>query len=113
MDINIRQEEEVTIFDIDGPVDLYHSSKLKDAVEAKVEEGGRKFIINLAAVEYIDSSGIGSLISSMQNLKKVGGVLALLDLTDPVKKVFKLTRLDGFFTIFDDDMEALGSFYID
>ncbi|HMA99918.1 MAG TPA: STAS domain-containing protein [Spirochaetota bacterium] len=109
MEILLNEKNDITIIDVKGPVDLYHSGKLKDAIEKKISEGGRKFIINLEKVEYIDSSGIGSLISSMQNLKKVSGSLALLKLTEPVEKVFKLTRLDGFFKIYKSEEEAVSA----
>jgi len=67
-------------------------------------------IINLEKVSYIDSSGIGALISSLSNLKKYQGGLKIINVYASVKKVFELTKLTSFFEIYESEGEALAKF---
>lgn len=112
MDIAIREVAEVgvTILDIKGEIDLYNAPDIKDTIKQQIDAGKKKIIINLKDVVYIDSSGIGALISSLSNLKKVGGGLKILHVYDSVKKVFELTKLTSFFEIYDNEDDAVGSF---
>jgi len=110
MEIKIREANGVTIFDVEGEIDLYNAPALKDEIKKKIEEQKYNIIINLAKVSYIDSSGIGALISSLSNLKKYQGGLKIINVTGSVKKVFELTKLTSFFEIFDSEEEAVNSF---
>lgn len=110
MEIKIREANEVTIFDVEGEIDLYNAPALKDEIKKKIEEQKYNIIINLARVSYIDSSGIGALISSLSNLKKYQGGLKIINVTGSVRKVFELTKLTSFFEIFDSEEEAVNSF---
>lgn len=112
MEINMREVESegVTLLDIKGEIDLYNAPDIKDTIKNQIDAGKKKIIINLKDVSYIDSSGIGALISSLSNLKKVGGGLKIIHVYDSVKKVFELTKLTSFFEIFNNEDEAVGSF---
>lgn len=112
MEIITREVESVgvVILDIKGEIDLYNAPEIKDTIKNQIDSGKKKIIINLKEVSYIDSSGIGALISSLSNLKKVGGGLKILHVYDSVKKVFELTKLTSFFEIFDSEDDAVGSF---
>ncbi len=110
MEIKIREMNDVTIFDIEGEIDLYNAPTLKDEIKKQIEQQRYNIIINLAKVSYIDSSGIGALISSLSNLKKYQGGLKIINVTGSVRKVFELTKLTSFFEIFNNEEEAIKSF---
>lgn len=110
MEINRRESGEIVIFDINGEIDLYNAPEIKDKIKEEMNKGKVNIIINLDKVSYIDSSGIGVLISSLSNLKKVGGALKLINVYASVRKVFELTKLTSFFDIYDSESDALGAF---
>ncbi len=110
MDINKRTKGEIVILDITGEIDLYNAPEIKDIISKLIEEQKYNVIINLEKVSYIDSSGIGALISSLSNLKKYQGGLKIINVYASVRKVFELTKLTSFFEIFDSEEDALASF---
>lgn len=110
MDINRRESGDVVIFDINGEIDLYNAPEIKEKIKEEMNNGKVNIIINLDKVSYIDSSGIGVLISSLSNLKKVGGALKLINVYASVRKVFELTKLTSFFDIYDSEADALAAF---
>ena len=110
MEINQRQSGEVIILDISGEIDLYNAPEIKDTINKLIEQKIYNVITNLENVSYIDSSGIGALISSLSNLKKYQGGLKIINVFASVRKVFELTKLTSFFEIFDSEDEAIKSF---
>ncbi|HNU91819.1 MAG TPA: STAS domain-containing protein [Spirochaetota bacterium] len=110
MDITKRTKGEVVVLDIAGEIDLYNAPEIKDIINKLIEEQRYNVIINLEKVSYIDSSGIGALISSLSNLKKYQGGLKIINVYASVRKVFELTKLTSFFDIFDSEEDALESF---
>ena len=110
MDITKRTKGEITVLDISGEIDLYNAPEIKDIINKLIEEQKYNVIINLEKVSYIDSSGIGALISSLSNLKKYQGGLKIINVYASVRKVFELTKLTSFFEIFDAEADALTSF---
>ena len=112
MDISSRAKGEVYILDISGEIDLYNAPEIKDIVNKLIEQKKYNVIINLKEVTYIDSSGIGALISSLSNLKKYQGGLKIINVFASVKKVFELTKLTSFFEIYDSEEEAIKAFQL-
>lgn len=110
MEIAKRESGDIVILDIQGEIDLYNAPEIKDAINNLIEKQSCRVIVNLEKVSYIDSSGIGALISSLANLKKNAGGMKILKVSGSVRKVFELTKLTSFFDIFDDESEALASF---
>jgi len=110
MEINQREKNDIIILDITGEIDLYNAPEIKDIINTLIEKQKYNVIINLEKVTYIDSSGIGALISSLSNLKKYQGGLKIINVFASVRKVFELTKLTSFFEIFDSEDEAVGSF---
>ncbi len=110
MDITKRSNDDVVILDIAGEIDLYNAPEIKDIINGLIEEQKFNVIINLEKVTYIDSSGIGALISSLSNLKKYQGGLKIINVYASVRKVFELTKLTSFFDIYNSEEEALVSF---
>ncbi len=109
MEIDIRDIDSVVVLDINGEIDLYNAPEIKSKITELMETGKKDIIINLKKVSYIDSSGIGVLISSLSNLKKAGGSLKIINVYDSVKKVFELTKLTSFFDIYGSEEEAINS----
>jgi len=110
MEINRREKDKVVILDINGEIDLYNAPEIKDVIAKLIEEQKYCIVINLEKVSYIDSSGIGALISSLSNLKKYQGGLKIINVAGSVRKVFELTKLTSFFEIFDGEDEATAAF---
>jgi len=110
MDISSRVKGEVVILDISGEIDLYNAPEIKDIINRMIEQKKYNVVINLKNVTYIDSSGIGALISSLSNLKKYQGGLKIVNVFASVRKVFELTKLTSFFDIFDSEEEAVKAF---
>ena len=100
MKIRFRQANGVTIVDCRGRIDLgVGTVVLKDAVRELLSKGQTKILLNLGDVNYIDSSGIGELVSAFMAVRKQGGDLKLLNLTKKVHDVFQITKLYAVFDV--------------
>lgn len=110
MDISSRAKGEVVILDISGEIDLYNAPEIKDIINKLIEQKKYNVVINLKDVTYIDSSGIGALISSLSNLKKYQGGLKIINVFASVRKVFELTKLTSFFDIYDNEDDSVNAF---
>jgi len=109
--IESRQVGNVSILDVQGRIVLGEETHtLRDAVRALVAEGKKKIILNLAEVDYIDSSGVGELVGSFTTVRNAGGELKLLNLTQKVEDVLHVTKLYTVFDIKDDEFTAVKSF---
>lgn len=111
LQINTRDAGQVTILDITGRIvlgDEIHD--LRDAVRSLVAQGKKKIILNLAGVDYLDSSGVGELVGSFTTVRNAGGELKLLNLTQKVHDVLHVTKLYTVFDIKDDEFTAIKSF---
>lgn len=111
MKITIRQIDDVTIADISGRIVLGEEcAALRDVVQDLLDKGKIKIILNLAMVDYIDSSGLGNLISVFARVRKQGGELKLLKLTNKIHDLLQITKLYTIFEIMDDEAAAVKSF---
>jgi anti-sigma B factor antagonist len=112
-DINIseRQAGDVTILDLQGKVTIGEGSvALRTAIRRLLGDGKNKILLNLGSVGYIDSSGIGELVSSFTAVNKEGGTLKLLNLTQKIQDLLAITKLLTVFDVYDSEEEALASF---
>lgn len=106
-----RQVDAVTIVDISGQIVFgEESAALRVLVCDLLGEGHRKILLNLAGVDYVDSSGLGHLISAVASVRKVKGDLKLLKLTDKVQDMLQITKLHTVIDIMDDEAVAIESF---
>jgi anti-sigma B factor antagonist len=106
-----RQTGDVAVVDFSGKITLGEgSSTLRRMVRELVENGQRKILLNLYDVDYIDSSGIGELVSGYTAVKNQSGDLKLLHLTKKVKDLLQITKLYTVFDVFTDETAALRSF---
>lgn len=109
--ISERQAGDVTILDLDGKVTIGEGSvALRNAIRRLLGEGKNKILLNLGGVGYIDSSGIGELVSSFTAVNKEGGTLKLLNLTQKIQDLLAITKLLTVFDVFEDEGNALSSF---
>ncbi|PYS81888.1 MAG: anti-sigma factor antagonist [Acidobacteria bacterium] len=111
LNIRERQAGDVTILDLEGKITIGEGSvSLRSAIRRLIEEGKKKILLNLAGVGYVDSSGIGELVSSYTTIQREGGQLKLLKLTQKIKDLLTITKLLTVFDVYDDEAEALNSF---
>jgi len=106
-----RQVGDVTVIDAVGRITLGEgSSTFREIVKDLVNKGNKKMLLNLAEVSYIDSSGIGELVSGFTSVSNAGGSLKLLKLTKRIQDLLQITKLYTVFEVFDDEAKALASF---
>jgi anti-sigma B factor antagonist len=106
-----RQVGGVTIVDISGRIELgEESAAVRDMVCDLLSKGNKHILLNLRDVHYIDSSGLGALVSSFASARKQGGELKLLNLTDKVTDLLQITRLYTVFDVKNDEALAVKSF---
>ena len=107
MNVLRRDHDELVIFDLDGDFDSYSASKVKEELRDAIVKGEPSVLINLENVPYIDSAGLGTLVSALKTARERGGNVWLAGLTPQVKMVVELTRLHFVFEIFDSVDKAL------
>jgi anti-sigma B factor antagonist len=109
--IESRDVGKVTILDLRGRITLGDEIEdLRSAVRNLVANGQKKIILNLAEVDYIDSSGVGELVGCFTTVRNAGGELKLLNLSPKVHDVLQVTKLYTVFDIRDDEFNAVKSF---
>ena len=111
MKSSTRQVTGITIVDLSGRITLGEGSVLlRDMVRDLVTKGERKILLNLGDVTYIDSSGIGELVSAFTTVRNQGGELKLLNLTKKVHDLLQITKLYTVFDVKDDEATAVAAF---
>ena len=106
-----REVRDIAVVDLSGKITLGEGSAvLRKTIRGLVEHGYRKILLNLADVDYIDSSGIGELISAHTTVQNLNGELKLLQLTRRVHDILQITRLFTVFDVQSDEATALDSF---
>jgi anti-sigma B factor antagonist len=109
--LSSRQVGDVTVVDAAGRITLGEgSSALRDTLRDMVAKGQKKILLNLSEVSYIDSSGIGELVSGFTTVTNQGGSLKLLGLTKRVKDLLQITKLYTVFDVHDDEASAVRSY---
>lgn len=110
--LSVRQVGDVSVIDAAGRITLGEgSSAFRDQIRGLPAKGNDKILVNLADVSYIDSSGIGELVSAFTTLTNQGGQLKLLHLNKRVKDLLQITKLYTVFEVFDDEAAAVRSFH--
>src|SRR5213078_1734951 len=111
LNISERQVGDITVLDMVGKITIGEGSvALRMAIRRLLEEGKKKILLNLAGVGYIDSSGIGELVSSYTAIDREEGQLKLLNLTQKLQDLLTITKLLTVFDSYDDEAEALSTF---
>lgn len=110
MSFTLKKEGDVVVVDVEGQLIVGNRQELKQKVLDDLENGERKFLIDFAQTGYIDSSGLGVLVSLSKKIREHGGELRLADLNDDLQTLFELTKLDTLFQISETRERALEGF---
>ena len=110
MSFTTKKQDGVVIMEIEGQLIVGNRQELKQKLLDELEKGGKKFLIDFAKTGYIDSSGLGVLVSLSKKIREQGGDLRLANLNDDLKTLFELTKLDTLFQIAETRERALTSF---
>ena len=110
LSLKTRRTEDVVILDLAGKLTIGEPVlSLRDTLRSLTGEGERKFILNLGEVTYIDSSGLGELVSSFTTIRNKGGDVKLLKLTSKTRDLLQMTKLLTVFDVYDDEAKAIAS----
>jgi len=111
MTITQRQLDDVVMLDLAGRITIGEGTIiLRERIQKMLNAGDKQFLLSLADVDYIDSSGLGELVSSFTKVKNQDGDLKLLQLTRRVRDLMQITKLLTVFDVYDDEAEAINSF---
>ena len=111
MKVSTRQVNGVTIVDLSGRITLDEGSmELRDTIKRLAGQGQKQILLNLSDVHFIDSSGIGELVSAFTSTRDQGGEVKLLNLTRKVHDLLQITKLYEVFDIRDDEATAIQAF---
>lgn len=105
-----KNEAGVTVVRIDGQLIVGNRQELKNTVQQALTRGDRKILIDFTPTGYIDSSGLGALVSVSKKVREEGGELRLAGLNEDLRSLFELTKLDTLFAIADTPEQALSGF---
>ena len=111
MQIEERIVDEVTILDLKGKITLCEGDEaLKDKIHSLAHQGRKKILLNLEAVPYIDSAGLGEVVRTYTTVSRQGGQLKLVNLTKRITDLLSITKLLTVFETFESEADALKSF---
>ena len=110
MSFSMEQQDGVTIVHVTGQLIVGNRQELKEKVLEELESGARKFLVDFTDAAYIDSSGLGVLVSLSKKIREKGGELRLSNLNEDVRTLFELTKLDTLFRIAENRDQALTDF---
>jgi anti-sigma B factor antagonist len=108
--ITARPVSEAVVLDLAGNLTVGEAvAKVRETIQSQMNNGQRKFVLNLAEVSYIDSSGLGELVWAYTSVRNKGGDVKLLNLTTKVKDLLQLTKLLTVFDTYDSESRAVGA----
>lgn len=107
MEMEVIRSADITVVAPQGDLDMAAADQMKRTLTELVDKGGRKLLVDLERVAYIDSSGMGALVAAMKHARTSGGDLRLCSLQDDVRAIFEMTRLIKAVTVHGDRSEAL------
>ncbi|NQT33502.1 MAG: STAS domain-containing protein [Candidatus Omnitrophica bacterium] len=110
MQINSEKKNDISIIRVSGNVDIQTSPDMKKYLDKEITGENNKIVIDLKDVDYVDSSGLATLVEVLKSLRAVSGKLKLTNLSPKVKGLFEITKLNNLFDIYGDEEEALNSF---
>ena len=105
--IGVRKQGDVSVIDLNGEVDAYTCSRLREAMIEAIDDGGINLIVNMRDVEYIDSSGLGTLVGGLKRVSERQGTISIVCTNPQIRKVFDITGLVKVFPIYGAEMEAV------
>lgn len=108
--LQTKDEGGVLVVRVEGQLIVGNRSELKELVHAALAAGERKFLLDFARTGYIDSSGLGALVSLGKKVREEGGEMRLAGLNEDLRSLFELTKLDTLFSIAETPQQALAGF---
>jgi len=108
--VKIHQREQVALVEVVGHLTIFEVGALRDAIQSLLKHKRKNILLNLSGLQYLDSSGIGELVSAYTAVKNQSGDLKLLHLTKKVRDLLQITKLYTVFDVFTDENTALRSF---
>jgi len=112
LEISRREKEGITLLDMSGPLTMGEAAtRLRDTLRGLLAEGRGNVVLNLAKVDYIDSTGLGAMMMCYTALRRESGRLVLLNLNRRHMELLVLTKLSTIFEMFDDEQMAVNSFF--
>ena len=112
MEIKVREQDSVAILSLSGRLDLASGATLKEHLKRLKEKDTTQIHLNLSEVEFINSSGLGALVSIMKEIRLSKGRLTLSNLASYVQEIFEITQLSHIFEIYATEEEALTSYQV-
>jgi anti-sigma B factor antagonist len=114
LDIHERDREGIAILDLDGRLTVGNEmATYRETMRKLIDAGTRSIILNMAKVDYVDSTGLGALVMTYTTLNKAGGKIKLLNLTRRSIELLVMTKLTTIFEVFDDEQNSVNSFFPD
>ena len=110
VEINVTEMNRVDLFEVTGRVDSSTASQLGGALNGQIEKGTVNIVVDLQEVDYMSSAGLRELVAALKQVKKDGGDLRLCSPSERVREVLDLAGLSSIFEIYDDQVQAVGSF---
>ena len=107
MSFTVVKEGDSLVIDVEGQLVVTNRQEFKQVVLDEVERGARSFVVDFTRTAYIDSSGLGALVSLGKRIREAGGDLRLSGLNEDLRTLFELTRLDALFPLFATRADAL------
>src|SRR4051794_26609003 len=100
LSLSTRESAGASVVDVSGEIDVYTSPKLRERLVGLVNEGSTNIVVNLAGVDFIDSTGLGVLVGALKRIRSRGGSLSLVCSEDGLLRVFTITGLEKVFMIY-------------
>ena len=110
MEIVQEQVNGADVLRLEGRLDASSAKEIKDRISDLAKNKRVNLVVDMAGINFIDSSGLGSLVASLRSVNNLGGDIRIASLQDQVRAIFELTRLHRIFEIFDDSLTAAKSF---
>lgn len=114
LDISLREREGIALMDLKGRITAGEdASAFRDAVEKFAAQGDAKLILNMLHVDYVDSTGLGAMVMCSTRIKTSGGIAKLVNVNRRNIELLVMTKIDTMFEVFDDESDAVNSFFPD
>lgn len=110
MSFKISDQDGITLVEVDGELTVGNRERFKQVVLERVESGERKFLMDFGESSYIDSTGLGALVSLSRKIREAGGRMRLTGLNEDLRTLFELTRLDTVFDLAETRAAAMSDF---
>ena len=110
MNINEKKSGDINVYCINGEIDITTSPDVRKMFDRVTKDKVSKIVLNLEKVNYIDSSGLATLVEGLQRMRTYGGKMRLTNLSPKVKSLFEITKLEKLFEIFPEEKQATEAF---